>query len=232
MDASDARRKTAHRTAPHCMGARRNARTTRARACTRVRGPCAKPVKRRRYASLGRAAGGLSTHLRGGLPRENLQWAANNTRKGASTRPRMCARTQAHAHAHKHTHIVTLTRAHIDTCADALACTQVNWRARNSTGARTRTRTRRCVNAQAHAQLNRPTRTPARARSHPRAQARANTHAITRADKHARTRTRACTRTSYTQSTFSRTSTQPNEDRRTYTDEVYAMHEPNQKCTH
>jgi len=131
MGASDARRKTAHRTAPHCMGARRNARATRARACTRVRGPCNTHVKRRPYAVRGRAACGFSTHLGGGLPRENLPWATNNTRNGASTRPRMCARPQAHAHALKHTHKVTLTQAHMDTCADARACAQVNWRARN-----------------------------------------------------------------------------------------------------
>ena len=203
MVASDARRKTAHRTAPHCMGARRNARTTRARACTRVRGPCAKPVKRRLYASLGRAAGGLSTHLLGGLPRENLQWAENNTRKGASTRPRMCARTQAHAHAHKHTHIATLTRAHIGTCADALACTQVNWRAQLNWRAhvhaqvreRTSSRTIEQTNTHARTRTQSSTSTGAgkHARNHTSGQARTHAHERVRpthrAHSHAQART-------------------------------------------
>jgi hypothetical protein len=202
MGASDARRKTAHRTVQHCTGARRNARATRAQACTRVRGPCDTPVKRRRYASRGRAAGGLSTHLGGGLPRENLPWVTHSTRKGASTRPRMCARTQAHAHAHKHTHIVTLTQAHIDTCAGALACAQVHWRAQLNWRAHAHAQLN--WRAHAHAQVrertsshttDRTTRTPARAHSHPRAQARANTHATTRADKHARTHARMHTHT-------------------------------------
>ena len=94
-------------------------------------------------------SGRASTHLGGGLLRENLPWATSNTRKGASTRPRTHARIGTCAHTRA---LAVPSRPHARRCASLRTrALKTNKHTRARSCARTCARTRTHSPTHAHA---------------------------------------------------------------------------------